>query len=84
MFDYYGESRLVAETLDKYDLTNVLKEIRGLDDAEIRDILYHFNKEVVEAVKAVGELSLDELAIYLSKMYSMYVEEVTTPISLVE
>lgn len=76
MFDYYEKSRLAAETLDKYDLTDVLKEIRGLDVAEVRNILCHFNKEVAETV---WELSLDELAIYLSKIYSMYVEEVTIP-----
>lgn len=76
MFNYDEASKLAAETLDKYNLTNILKKVRSIDIAEVRELLCHFNKEVAEASQ---ELTLDELAQYLHERYGMKIDEILVP-----
>lgn len=76
MFDYDENAKQSVEILDKYDLNHILKNCYGVSIYDVRDQLTHIDKKVNDAVY---NLSIDELAEYLHKRYSMRIEEIIIP-----
>lgn len=74
MFDYDVESKIAAETLDKYNFHSVLQTCYGVDLYDIEEILEKFGEEVK---KAIEDLTTEELAEYLHQKYGMRVQEVS-------
>ena len=74
MFDYDEESKKAAETLDKYDLTDILKEYHGREVSEIKDEIKEINNELCEAIES---LTYIEFSDYLIERYKMRMEEVS-------
>ena len=72
MFDYNEESKRAAEILDKYDLTDVLKECRGREVSEIEEEIKKINDELCEAIE---NLTYVEFSDYLIERYKMRMEE---------
>ena len=73
MFDYDEESKRAAEILDKYDLTDILKECRGKEVYEIEDEIKKINDELCEAIES---LTYTEFSDYLVERYKMRIQEV--------
>lgn len=74
MFDYDEESKRAAEILDKYNLTDILKECRGREASEIEEEIKKINDELCEAVES---LTYEEFCDYLVKRYKMGLQEVS-------
>lgn len=75
MFEYDKEAMMAAETLDKYDLTDVLKGCHGTEVYDVIDRIDAMGSD--EVSKAITELSTDDLVIYLEKRYNMRSQEVS-------
>ena len=73
MFDYDEESKRAVEILDKYNLTDMLKEYRGIEANEIEDEIKNINDELCEAIES---LTYAEFSDYLIERYKMRMEEV--------
>ena len=74
MFDYDEESKKAAEILDKYNLTDMLKEYRGIEANEIKEEIKKINDELCEAMES---LTYEEFCDYLVKRYRMRMQEVS-------
>lgn len=69
MFEYNTDSSKAAEKLDRYDLTDVLKDVHGVDVYEVAEIISNMgNSEISEAIDC---LTIDELVLYLERRYGM-------------
>lgn len=74
MFEYDAESMAAAEMLNKYDLTDVLKNIHGADVYEVLDCLDELGND--EISESIHNLTTDEFVTYLETRYKMRSEEV--------
>lgn len=69
MFEYNTDSSKAAEKLDRYDLTDVLKDVHGVDVYEVAEKISSIgNAEISEAIDC---LTIDELVLYLERRYEM-------------
>lgn len=79
MFEYDDASRKAAETLDKYDFTDILSECY---DKGIRDPWDILHREILarhpELEAAADNLSTDEFMEYLCDKYHVRFEEVVS------
>lgn len=74
MFDYDEESKKAAETLDKYDLTSILKGCHGTDIYDVEELIKNYGDETCEAVENLSDY---ELADYLHQRYGMTIQEIS-------
>ncbi len=79
MFEYDQETSHAAETLDKYDLSDVLSECNDLgwrDPWDIRERA--LLTKYPELTNTLDDLSLDEFMEYLCERYPVRFEEVVS------
>lgn len=69
MFEYNAESSKAAEKLDRYNLTDVLKDVHGVDIYEVAEIISSMGN--AEISKAIDCLTIDELVLHLERRYEM-------------
>ena len=76
MFDYDKEAKHAVEILDKYNLTQILKECHGEQLYDVAKTLESYNQEIADII---FDLSTDELGIYLQERYYGHIEEQIIP-----
>lgn len=74
MFDYDPESKKAVEILDKYDISQLLKNCHGVNLSNLSELFENYSCDVYAVIL---NLSPDELEIYLIEKYSVRIEEVT-------